>query len=295
MRKRFVLSVALLLVYVFIASAQQYSPESDFEFKVIQGGREIEITGYKGISPEVRIPPRINNIPVTIITEDAFNRKRLTSVTIPNSVYEIEKSAFENNLLTAIIIPNSVEKIGARAFAQNRIASLIIPQNLTDIGAEAFRSNQLTEINIPNSLRELGNGAFSRNQISSITFGNRVNRIGANVFAENKLTSLTIPPHITSIGNGTFSGNPLSSVTIGANVDVAYGRPTSFASNVRRSDSFIHDFSDFYVDSGKKAGTYTCTVTFTPDPQIERLRAMGMTVETDGSEGTISGVWSLNE
>jgi hypothetical protein len=83
---------------------------------VINGGT---ITEYRGSSKEVIIPSQVGNSRVTKIGKDAFSRKGLTSVTIPDSVTSIGESAFSGNNLTSVTIPNSITKIGDYAFDGN--------------------------------------------------------------------------------------------------------------------------------------------------------------------------------
>jgi hypothetical protein len=295
MRKKIVLAKFLLMVCVFIVHAQQYDPESDFEVKVIQGGREIEITGYLGAKQEVRIPLRIKNLPVTIIGDSAFMDKDLNNVTIPNTVYQIDSDVFEDNELTSITMPASLIEIGSNAFANNKLTSVNLPNGLTKIGQNAFRNNRLTNITIPDTVTTLGDGAFERNQLASVTIGRGIRTIEITAFAENKLTSVTIPPNVTSIKNSAFKDNLLTSITIGANVNIASGSP-SFSGNPTDS-SFDHNFPDFYNNNNRKAGTYTTslTVTVTSDPTIEMFRALGMKIETeDEDETTITASgWSF--
>ena len=70
---------------------------------------------------------------------------RLTSVTIPNSVFAIEKSAFEGcSSLKSVIIHNGVKIIGYNAFRLcDSLTSVTIPNSVTDIHSDAgivFRS-----------------------------------------------------------------------------------------------------------------------------------------------------------
>jgi len=51
---------------------QQYAPEEDFVFETIKGGSEVKIVGYKDNNTEVRFPPTLLNLPVTIIGKRAF-------------------------------------------------------------------------------------------------------------------------------------------------------------------------------------------------------------------------------
>jgi len=219
--------------------------ESDFYAEPINGGKSVIITGYKGEEWEVKIPGKIRGLPVTHIGEEAFKKKKLINVTIPNSVTEIGESAFEGNQLTSITIPNAVAVIGVSAFA----------------------SNQLTSVTIPNSVRNIGKRAFEGSQLTNVTIHNGVAVIDEYAFYGNKLTSVTIPNSVTNIGAFAFDGDRLTSVTIGANVNInerimidpLAGNKKSY----RDDEVMIYDgfgknrFCEAYRESGGAAGTYT--------------------------------------
>jgi len=98
------LILAILLLKATVSAWAQYNPESDFTVARSSDGRSITITGYTVIRQAVNIPPTIQGLPVTVIGDEAFRLKQLTSVTIPNSVITIEDRAFSRNQLTDIII-----------------------------------------------------------------------------------------------------------------------------------------------------------------------------------------------
>ena len=240
---------------------QQYNAEKDFTVKIIDDGKSIEITKYVGTSKEVRIPPRIQNLPVTVIGAEAFKGgdwkkgadeksifvagNQLVTVTIPNSVTHIGALAFMGNQLTNVIIPNSVTHIANGTFWTNQLTSVIIPNSVTHIEALAFAGNQLTSVTIPNSATYIGAMAFRENQLSSVTIPNSVTHIEGLAFARNQLTSVTVPNNVTNIGAMAFIENKLICVIIGTNVRLG-------------EDYYVFDkeFQDFYRSNRSRAGTY---------------------------------------
>ena len=123
MNKKTAVWIVLALVVCFTScTQQQYNDASDFLYKHTDGDRAVEITGYSGKKQVVRIPSRINGMPVTSIGNGAFHPSRLvnanlTSVTIPNSVTSIGYRAFEDSSnLTSVTMPNSVTSIERDAF-----------------------------------------------------------------------------------------------------------------------------------------------------------------------------------
>jgi len=199
---------------------------NDFEIAVLDNA-VVEITKYKGIAKDVRIPEKINGLPVTDIGIDAFEETGLTSVTIPNSITAVGNWAFYKNNLTSVTIPASVTIVGQGAFSRNELFSITIPISITSINRNVFAHNQLTRIVIPES----------------------VTHIGINAFAENKLTIIAIPDSVKAINDGAFWGNNLESVTIGAGV-VLGDRPFDYY-----YDDFW--FNITYNNNGNRKGTYT--------------------------------------
>ena len=192
---------------------RQYT-EGDLVAMPINDGKGLEISKYTGSGTEVRIPPRIQRLPVTGIGRFVFNEKNLTSVTIPNSVTSIDTGAFYKNQLASVIIPNSVTSIELGAFSDNCLTSVTLPKSVASIGNYAFSSNQLTSVTIPNSVTEIGDGVFDENQLTSVTIPNSVTSIGNYAFFKNKLTNVTISNSVTDIGDCAFTGNQLTSITI---------------------------------------------------------------------------------
>jgi len=176
------------------ASGQQYNAEEDFSVKVLDGGKGVAITDYKGSKFEVNIPPKIQNLPVISIgssmsmSDAAFDGKNITSVTIPSSVTSIGTLAFRDcKGLTSITIPASVTTIGWAAFKDcTGLTSVTIPNSVTSISKEAFSGTGLTSITIPASVTEIGEDVFLRcHSLTSVTFQGTIPSIHNRAFINN--------------------------------------------------------------------------------------------------------------
>jgi len=193
------------------------------------------LTGYdeNGRSNDLVIPSFIWDEPVTTIGSRAFQRKNITSVTIPNSVTSIGSEAFANNQIAILTIGNSVNSIGSKAFANNRLVSVTIPASVVSIGNEAFANNQIATLNISNS----------------------VNSIGDIAFANNQLNSVIIPDSVTSIGNEAFVSNSIATITVGANVNFTNDASVYYYD----AGGYYSRFIEYYNTHGRIAGMYFYT------------------------------------
>ena len=185
--------------------AQGDIPSSDYE---TAGLSNVNITTTE-VPTDVVIPSTIYGYPVVEIEANAFKEKRLTSVTIPNSVISIGSSAFRDNQLMSLTIPNSVTSIGESAFSGNPLTAVSI--DMTTI------PNYLFDTSISNSATY-----NNKTYLTSVTIGEHVQSIGNYAFQYNQLTSVTIPSSVISIGEGAFAYNYLSSFVVqnvNANID----------------------------------------------------------------------------
>ena len=118
------------------------------------------IANYICSDNDVVIPARINGVAVRSIGAFAFRDKNLSSVTIPNSVTNIDWGAFEDNNLSSVTIPDSVTSIGISAFEDNNLTSVNIPDSVTNIQDFAFEGNNLSSVSMNFRTRYVFSGPF---------------------------------------------------------------------------------------------------------------------------------------
>lgn len=173
---------------------------------------------------------------VTTIAQQAFFMSGITSITIPNSVTEIQQYAFAAcRELSSITLPEGLSKITYRAFSQCiKLTEIALPESVTEIEDFAFRDcTSLTAIDLSNQVTRIGNNSFyncTALQQFTVAEGNPAYAsVDGILFDKAKTTLLaypnakgavyTIPDEVTAIGSGAFQGcNSLTSITFGKGV-----------------------------------------------------------------------------
>ncbi|MDR0292998.1 MAG: leucine-rich repeat domain-containing protein [Oscillospiraceae bacterium] len=86
------------------------TPAADFTYKYEAALSGVVITKYTGTSLQVRIPEKIEDMPVVSIGTEAFEDSGITYVYIPNTITAIGSSAFANcKGLTNVTLPASLK------------------------------------------------------------------------------------------------------------------------------------------------------------------------------------------
>lgn len=150
-----------------VPQRQEVTAESDFDFDASSG----TIKKYKGTATDVVIPEKINGKSVTTIGKQAFGRKKLTSVVIPEGVETIGQGAFTANSLTTIKLPSTVKQIERLAFGANKNLSKVeLNEGLEYIGQQAFFSDTSLagEITIPSTVKTVMTSAFNKTGVTGI-------------------------------------------------------------------------------------------------------------------------------
>ena len=242
-----ILLVAILLVTAMPLDAFEFKAsaltEGDYIYTISNGG--VTITKVAAtISGDIIIPSTLGGYPVTSIGDEALSScRRLTSVTIPDSVTSIGYDAFHNcSSLTSVSLGNSVTSIGSHAFDNcESLRSITIPDSVTSIGSYAFYCCYgLTNVTITdlaawcnidfycyydiymgehsnsNPLQYAGNLYLNGELVTDLVIPNNVTEIKNAAFYNCKsLTSVTIPDSVTSIGDVAFYNcSSLENVTL---------------------------------------------------------------------------------
>ena len=158
----------------------------------------------------ITIPSTLGGCPVKIIGSGAFaNCVKLTGITIPNSVTNIESSAFICcTALTSLTIPSSVRGLGDSAFKVCvGLESVKLSSNIESIGEKTFYGcSSLKSVSIPWGVTSIGKEAFQGcTSVTNVTIQDSVTTIGKRAFFNcNHLTSLEIPASVTQIGVEAF-------------------------------------------------------------------------------------------
>lgn len=147
------ISIISILCLSLCSCGQKASPVEDFEYEFNDG--TVTITGYTGTDLEIVIPDTIEERPVTVIGEKAFQEYDMTSIIIPNTLTLIEERAFDDcKQLEKIDIPDSVTEISYYAFCGcENLKEVNLGSGLKRIGQSAFMScDLLKSIHIPQNV-----------------------------------------------------------------------------------------------------------------------------------------------
>lgn len=194
-----------------------------------------EITGIgTATATDIIIADEYEDLPVTSISSSVFaDCETIESVTIPNSVTQVEYNAFYNctNLKKVYYLGDleSWLKItqgssgplcnGADLYIQGTLLTqLTIPSTIEELPAFAFAGcTSLTSATIPATVKKMNAWAFSKcANLSSVTISEGMSEVPAGAFSEcTSLTSVIIPNGVTVLNGDAFFGcTSLENVTI---------------------------------------------------------------------------------
>lgn len=215
------LLIGLVPTLLLPAAAADYT-SGDFTYKLNDDGSAI-ITRYSGSAAALTIPSSLDGHTVKQIGSYAFGKNTtLTSVSIPETVTELEYSAFTGcTSLTAVTIPSGLTKagsLGSGAFSGcSALTTVQFGSGLTSIPEALFEGTGLKTITLPESVTSIGMWAFADcAKLEQVSFPASLTSIDGCAFENcTALTAVTLPKRLTELGNDVFENcSALKSVWI---------------------------------------------------------------------------------
>ena len=139
--------------------------ESDGFLFRLRKGNTAEIAGYNGPDGDVVIPGSYGEYSVRRIAPQAFQRRDITSVVIPDSVENIGYEAFYSCCaMKSIHLPASLKIIGKNAFNFCiGLKEVDIPEGTIHLDRHAFFDcNKLKDVTVPSSVGFMGEDVFGK-------------------------------------------------------------------------------------------------------------------------------------
>lgn len=221
MTKRLMLILsAIMAALCLFAPGALAETENGFTYTVMDDCATV--TGYDGTDTALVVPGTLGGYPVTTIGSNALRGKSFTSVTLPDSLTDIDSGAFDNcDSLKEINIPEGVTYIGASAFYDcGALGEITFPESVAYIGEYAFYNVRLSSVTFDGCSPEVASNAFylcsSLKQVYASSLGAWVATAFGNQYANplyyaNSLyvdgalvTEAIIPEGVTSIGSYAF-------------------------------------------------------------------------------------------
>jgi len=187
-------------------------------YELSEDGLSYIVTDYVGKSGDVIVPTKHEGISITRIEEKAFSYSEIRNVLICEGVLEIGFAAFSNSDMESITIPESVTNIEKSAFVGcSKLKRIVIPQNISSLPDGLFADcTNLTEIILPNSLYKIPRFTFlSCTSLKTVSLPNTIIVIELSAFENCKsLETIIMPPNLQCIENYAFATGSSSLTTI---------------------------------------------------------------------------------
>lgn len=222
--KKMLFAICVLITLYFTDICALAEPATDstgkWEYNELKNG-SVSIHSYIGNDTKISIPSKIGDKNVVAIEDGAFiSGTRLTQITIPSGIVDIEEGAFFGcisleNFVVSSVNPRYVSSNGVLmnktktkivCMPAKRIGTYTIPKTVTYISKKAFAYSKLSQINISQQVNYIGNYAFMYCvNLREITVPSNVREINEGAFSCcYNLKNVTISEGVKSIGEYAF-------------------------------------------------------------------------------------------
>lgn len=133
----------------------------------------------------------------------------IASITLPNTLVEVERYAFYKSGIKSITFPGSVTSVEEYAFSECPGLETVVFENGTEnkqIEQYAFyKSSKIKTVTLPNTLTDIGTNAFKQcSSLKEILLPSSINAIGNYAFEECGIEVLTIKCKVYASCEGCF-------------------------------------------------------------------------------------------
>ena len=105
------------------------------------------------------------------IGENAFMNSSINSISIPNTVYNLNNGAFKGSTLSKIHLPESITFISDELFyGCENLSSIVLPESVEIIGVRSFYNTNIKTIFIPKHMKKISDDAFEKSKLETINF-----------------------------------------------------------------------------------------------------------------------------
>lgn len=264
----------------------------DFLYQIRGSGihATIELTSYTGESGDVVIPASVNGIPVTAVVFETFDKSRITSLSIPDSVTGTLNltdfpllSRVNSDVEGRCVVPAGFSFFDA--IRSPNIREIVFAPGSACTGVSGIHDmDSLTSVVLPDSVTAppfLGNCPL----LTDVTFGNGIRKVILSVGGCPALARMSIGKNVTEVRVTFSDGQPIPEIfypctrEVWEKIDVSdrdrltehvtFGTigeapagyeppPTNFAAALLTSD---YRFTVLWTDVGRfDGGSFTCAV-----------------------------------
>ena len=226
--------VLILFLAVLLVPFAAAESEGEFDYKLLDDGN-VMLTGYNGSGRDIAFPETIDGYTVYGLSgtfgANTASIANIRSITIPNTLTEIEPGAFRfAQYLTEIHIADDhpVLSFADGVLYSRKDRSLLhylqtntaehfdVPDGIIEIADKAFVRAGLHSVSIPGSVERIGSESFYQcSRLKKIALSEGLKTIGADTFTNcDMLREIEIPASVTDIAESVFTDAHLKEIRV---------------------------------------------------------------------------------